>query len=380
MPAWLFYSGKLSGNESWRGATINSIVYVIMADENRKSIMLVDDNLANLQVGKTALVALYRVLTVPSAEKMFTMLERYSPELILLDVDMPDMNGFEAIKILKERAATRDIPVIFLTAKNDSDSELKGLSLGAVDYISKPFSPPLLRKRIELHLQLKDFNNNLQQMVAMKTKTVIKLQNKILKAVAELVECRDDITGEHIERTQHYLGIIMRAMLDQGLYAGETSNWDIGLLQQSSLLHDVGKISISDNILRKPGPLTPEEFNEIKKHTNFGVSIIERIEEDDEENAFLSYAKIFAGHHHEKWNGTGYPNGLSGENIPLLGRIMAIADVYDALTSARPYKKAFSHEQAVSIIIEESGTHFDPALIRLFEQVADQFNCSRNRP
>lgn len=350
-----------------------------MADENRKSIMLVDDNLANLQVGKTALFAMYRVLTVPSAEKMFTMLERYSPELILLDVDMPDMNGFEAIRILKERAATRDIPVIFLTAKNDSESELKGLSLGAVDYISKPFSPPLLRKRIELHLQLKDFNNNLQQMVAAKTKTVVKLQNKILKAVAELVECRDDTTGEHIERTQHYLGIIMRAMPDQRLYAGETSNWDIGLLQQSSLLHDVGKIFISDNILRKPGPLTPEEFNEIKKHADFGVSIIERIEEDDEENAFLSYAKIFAGHHHEKWNGAGYPNGLSGEDIPLLGRIMAIADVYDALTSERPYKKAFTHEQAVSIMIEESGTHFDPALIRLFEQVADQFNCSRNK-
>jgi putative two-component system response regulator len=349
-----------------------------MTDENRKTIMLVDDNLANLRVCKTSLFPEYRVLTVPSAEKMFALLERYSPELILLDIDMPDTDGFGAIRILKQNTATRDIPVIFLTTKNDSESELKGLSLGAVDYISKPFSPPLLKKRIELHLQLHDFNNNLLQMVAEKTRTVVKLQNKILKTVAEIVECRDDITGDHIERTQRYVGIILRAILDQGLYAEETSDWDIALLQQSSLLHDVGKISISDAILRKPGALTAQEFDEIKKHPDFGIRIIERIEEDDEEEAFLSYAKIFVGFHHEKWDGKGYPQGLSGEDIPLLGRVMAIADVYDALTSVRPYKKAFSHEQAVSIILEESGTHFDPALIRLFRQVADQFNCLRN--
>jgi putative two-component system response regulator len=312
---------------------------------------------------------------------MFMMLERYSPELILLDIDMPEMDGFGAIEILKEKAATRDIPVIFLTAKNDSESELKGLSLGAVDYISKPFSPPLLSKRIELHLQLRDFNNNLQRMVAEKTKTVVKLQNKILKTVAEIVECRDDITGGHIERTQHYLGVIIRAMFDRNLYASQTSRWDIDLLQQSSLLHDVGKISISDGLLRKPGPLSPDEFNEIKKHADYGVRIIERIEEgdeEDEENAFLSYAKIFAGYHHERWDGTGYPGGLSGENIPLLGRVMALADVYDALTSVRPYKEAFSHEHAVSIILEESGTHFDPSLVNLFAQVADQFDSLRN--
>ncbi|GHU04641.1 two-component system response regulator [Betaproteobacteria bacterium] len=359
---------------------IDEFSHVVMMDENRKLIMLVDDDLVNLQVGKLALSAMYRVLTVPSAEKMFTMLERYSPELILLDINMPDMDGFEAIRILKEKAATRDIPVIFLTAINDDANELKGLSLGAVNYIPKPFSPPLLRKRIELHLQLKDFNDNLQQMVAAKTKTVIKLQNKILRAVAELVECRDDMTGKHIERTQHYIGIIVRELLDQGLYAGETSGWDVGLIQQSSMLHDVGKISIADRILKKPGPLTPEEFNEIKIHADAGVRIIERIEEGDEDNAFLSYAKIFAGYHHEKWDGTGYPHGLSGENIPLLGRIMAIADVYDVLTSVRPYKKAFSHEHAVSIIVEASGTRFDPALIRLFEQVADQFIFSRDKP
>jgi putative two-component system response regulator len=353
---------------------------------DRKLIMLVDDNLANLKVGKSALADIYTVMTVPSAAKMFERLERSTPEMILLDVDMPEMNGYETIKLLKERPATRDIPVIFLTAKGDSKSELEGLSLGAIDYISKPFSAPLLRKRIEVHLlvesqraALKNYNDHLQEMVEIKTRSVTKLQNKILKTVAELIECRDDITGGHIERTQRCLGILLSAVLERGMYPGETSNWDVTLLSQSSQLHDVGKISIPDNILQKPGKLTREEFNEMKKHTVFGVSIIERIEEHDEESAFLSYAKVFAGFHHEKWDGSGYPYGAAGRNIPLLGRLMAIVDVYDALTSTRSYKEAFSHEKAVAIIREGRGTHFDPDMVDLFVSVAHRFPVSVTR-
>jgi putative two-component system response regulator len=342
-------------------------------------IMLVDDSLTNLRMGKAALSDTYDVFTVPSAEKMLDLLKRNLPDMILLDVNMPGMNGYEAIKKLKANPETRDIPVIFLTAQSDSGSELEGLTLGAIDYITKPFSPSLLHKRIEVHLlvesqkrELQNYNKNLQQMVAEKTKTVLKLQNKILKTVAELVECRDDITGRHIERTQHCLGIMAAAMLKRGLYPDQAKDWDIELLLHSSQLHDVGKISIQDSILRKPGRLTEDEFNEMKKHTSFGVRIIEKIEDNDDDNHFLTYAKIFADSHHERWDGAGYPHGLRGEEIPLLGRLMAIADVYDALTSERPYKKPFPHQEAVSIITDERGTHFDPLLTDLFIEIADE--------
>jgi len=367
-------------------------------DNERLVVMIVDDNIANLKVAKNALSDLYDVFTVPSAAKMFDMLERNKPRLILLDIDMPGMNGFDAIKILKANPETESAPVIFLTAKNDAESELEGLSLGAIDYISKPFMPQLLRKRVELHLtveqqkhmledqaqrleensqELISFSENLQRMVDEKTAKVLELQSAILKTVADLVESRDDITGGHVERTQHGLKVLIGALDDLGLYKEQLQEWDIDLMLQSSQLHDVGKIAIADNILNKPGRLTPEEFDEMKKHTTVGVRIIERIEAETSEGEFLKYAKIFAGTHQEKWNGSGYPWGLAGEDIPLPGRLMAIADVYDALTSDRPYKRAFSHEEAVAIILEGRGIHFDPVLVDVFEQVADKFICIR---
>ncbi|GHT00758.1 response regulator [Synergistales bacterium] len=351
-------------------------------EDTRKLIMMVDDDPANLKAGKSALSDTYAVLTCSSAAKMLDLFDKYKPELILLDIDMPEMDGFGAIKILKARSDTRDIPVIFLTGKNDPASELEGLLLGAVDYILKPFSPPLLKKRIELHLlvesqkrTLQNYTDNLLGMVTAKTKTVIKLQNKILKTVSRLVESRDDATGGHIERTEHCLKILVTAILERNLYEDFTDGWDIDLLLQSSQLHDVGKISIKDNILLKPGRLTDDEFGEMKNHVTLGVNIIERIEDDDEESAFLTSAKIFAGTHHEKWDGSGYPNGLKEEEIPLLGRLMAIADVYDALVSERPYKRPLTHKEAVDILVKGKGTHFDPSLIDLFVEVSDQFEA-----
>jgi len=346
----------------------------------KKIIILVDDNPANLRIGKNVLTEKYAVATSPSAEKMFSLLESNKPAMILLDVDMPEVNGYEAIRILKSKPETKDIPVIFLTARAESDDELAGLSLGAIDYITKPFQPPLLLKRIEVHLlveaqqkELQYFNENLQKMVEEKTQNVIELQNALLKTIAELVECRDDITGGHIERTQRGIDILLEGIERSGVYMEETKGWNKDLLLQSCQLHDVGKISISDSILKKPGKLTEEEFNEMKKHAAFGEQIIEKIEALTKESDFLDYAKIFAASHHEKWDGTGYPRGLKDSKIPLLGRIMAIADVYDALTSARPYKEAFSHEEAVRIITESSGTQFDPALVDIFILVAEQF-------
>jgi len=350
--------------------------------ENEKTlIILVDDNPANLRIGKNVLSEKYTVATAPSAEKMFSLLENNKPAMILLDIDMPQMNGYEAIKILKSKPETKDIPVIFLTGKTESDDEITGLSLGAIDYITKPFQPALLLKRIEVHLlveeqkkELQYFNENLQRMVEEKTQSVMELQNALLKTMAELVECRDDITGGHIERTQRGIKILLEEIENSGIYAEEAKGWDLDLLLQSCQLHDVGKISINDVILKKPGKLNKQEFDEMKKHASFGERIIEKIETLAKESDFLKYAKIFAASHHEKWDGTGYPRGLKGDEIPLLGRIMAIADVYDALTSMRPYKDAFTHEEAVRIIINSSGTQFDPKLVELFIKNSDRFN------
>jgi putative two-component system response regulator len=300
---------------------------------------------------------------------------------------MPGMDGYETIKALKADPETKEIPVIFLTARTEADSELAGLSLGAIDYITKPIQPSLLLKRIEVHLlvaaqkiilekqaaELKFFNDNLQKMVDEKTKDIMETQNALLKTMAELIEYRDDITGKHIERTQNGLRILLEEIKSNNIYPDETKDWDIDLLIQSCQLHDVGKISISDRILKKPGKLSNEEFEDMKIHTQIGKQIVEKIEAMTEKSEFLKFAKIFAASHHENWDGTGYPHGLKGREIPLLGRIMAIADVYDALISLRPYKQAYTHEEAVKIISEGSGTQFDPVLVDLFLKTAENF-------
>jgi len=350
-------------------------------NSERKTIFLVDDNLTNLTVGKTALAEYYNVFTLNSGEKLLKMLEKNIPDLILLDIEMPEMNGYDVIKIIKNKEKTKHIPIIFLTARDDVEGELEGLSLGAIDYITKPFSPVLLLKRIETHLliesqrkELVNYNNNLQEMVEKKTKSVLELQNAILKTVSELVEFRDNITGGHIERTTSYLGVLLDAAQIIGLYEDEVASWDLKLVLQSAQLHDVGKIAVKDSILQKPGKLTDEEFSEMKKHTVFGKDIIDKIKRKTSERTFLEHAEIFAATHHEKWDGSGYPKGLKGKDIPLQGRLMAIADVYDALVSDRPYKKAFPHEEAVNIILSGKGTHFEPTLVDLFLKVSDEFN------
>jgi putative two-component system response regulator len=350
-------------------------------------IIMVDDSPANLRIGKNVLAEKYTVATAPSAEKLFSLLENNSPALILLDIEMPEIDGYETIKVLKSKPETRDIPVIFLSARSESDDELTGLSLGAIDYITKPIQPPLLLKRIETHLlveeqrktleqqtaDLKYLNNNLQKTVDEKTKSIMDLQDVLLRTIAELVEYRDDITGRHIERTQRGIKILLTEIKKSNVYREESRNWDIDLLVQSCQLHDVGKIFVSDNILRKPGKLTKEEFEDVKVHTRIGKQIVEKVEILANENEFLKYAKIFAASHHEWWNGNGYPHGLKGNDIPLLGRIMAIMDVYDALVSIRPYKRAYSHEEAVRIISEGSGIQFDPSLVDVFIRTSDQF-------
>jgi putative two-component system response regulator len=354
----------------------------------RRKIMIVDDDATNLVFAKSALSDIHDVYTAPSAEKMFGVIGRgVRPELILLDISMPGTDGYETLRLLKADAGTREIPVIFLTALNSSQAEVDGLSLGAVDYIGKPFDPALLRKRIEIHLTMEDqrrllekqklelleFNRNLLRMVEEKTWRVVELQGAILSTVADLVECRDDFTGGHVNRTKRFLRILADSLAASGIYSEQLAGWNLELLCRSSELHDVGKISIPDSILQKRGKLTSEEFEEIKLHTVYGVRIIERMAKATNEGDYLRHAKVFAATHHEKWDGSGYPDGLSGEDIPLEGRLLAICDVYDALTSRRPYKPPISHELAVGIILEGRGTHFDPALSDVFAEVHPKF-------
>ncbi|MCL1939808.1 MAG: HD domain-containing protein [Desulfovibrionaceae bacterium] len=351
-------------------------------ESSRETVIMVDDDITNLTFGKNNLSGSYNVFTAPSGKKMFMLLEKVAPALILLDIEMPEEDGYAVIKKLKASKHTAHIPVIFLTAKIDPESEVKGLNLGAVDYITKPFSPELLNKRVELHIlfekqkqDLLKYSRSLESEVNKKTRTVFELQNAILKTVAELVECRDSVTGGHIERTQHYLSLLVDFLLEHNIYSEELLSWDINLFLMSSQLHDVGKISIKDDILLKQGKLTDEEFEEMKKHAALGVDIIKRIEENTTENEFLHFAEAVAGTHHEKWNGTGYPYGLKGRDIPLQGRLMAIVDVYDALTNDRPYKKAFTHEEAIDIIRNGKGTHFDPLIAEVFLAHEKEFNC-----
>jgi putative two-component system response regulator len=323
---------------------------------------------------------LYDVFPIPSAEKLFTILEKVNADLILLDIEMPDMNGYEALKLLKANPVWAEIPVMFLTSKTDEGSELEGLTLGAIDYVMKPFSAPLLLRRIENHLfseaqkrQLKEFNSHLAEMVRQQTMQIFDLQNAVLSTVADLVEFRDDVTGGHVSRTQRYLKILLDEMIEEKVYVDEMTDWDMDYLLPSAQLHDVGKIAISDLILNKPGKLTDEEFEVMKTHAAIGVYAIKKIEQNAAEHAFLRHARRIAGTHHEWWDGSGYPSGVSGHDIPLEGRLMAIADVYDALISARPYKKPMSTDQARQIIEQERGTHFDPTLVDVFSRVADRF-------
>jgi putative two-component system response regulator len=339
----------------------------------KKLIMLIDDDPTNLMTGKTALQSDYDVMTVNSGTRALELLGKKTPDLILLDIDMPEMDGYETIKRLKSNPKTAKIPVIFLTALSAADNEYEGLSLGAADYITKPFNEKILKKRLETHLLLAEHTDNLEGLVEQKTAKIVQLQDAILSTVAELVEFRDNTTGGHIDRTQSYLRLLVESMTERGLYREAVAVWDVNLLIQSAQLHDVGKINIPDSILNKPAKLTDEEFAIMKNHAERGKEAIKKIIDKVDESDFLHQAALMAYTHHERWDGRGYPQGLKGEEIPLHGRLMAIADVYDALISERPYKKAFTHEEAVKIITEGKGTQFDPLLTELFEDIESDF-------
>jgi len=331
-----------------------------------KTIFIVDDNDVNLLSAEDALSDIYRVYTLPSALDMFNFLEHIKPDMILLDIEMPVMNGFEALEKLKSDKRFADIFVIFLTSRKDTTAEVRGFELGAVDFIHKPFTKPILLNRIKTQLEI-------EAIISEQTRELRTVRNSTVSALARVVENRDEFTGNHIERTTMFMEIMLKAMLRLDVYADEINQWDLDAVILASRLHDVGKVTVSDLILNKPGKLTVEEFENMKKHAVEGERIVDEIILESGYHGLLHHAKLFAGCHHERYDGTGYPYGKKGDSIPLQGRLMAIVDVYDALISERPYKAPFPHEKALDIIIESKGTHFDPKIVDVFLEVSDLF-------
>ena len=350
--------------------------------QERATILVVDDTPDNLAVMNRLLEGDYRVKVATSGEKALRLAAADAPpDLILLDVMMPDMDGYEVCRRLKSDERTRHTPVIFVTAKSEVDDERTGLELGAVDYITKPISPPIVTARIKTHLAqkkmaefLRDNNAFLEQEVALRTRELQSIQDATILTITSLAETRDSDTGYHIRRTQLYvLALANKAKENRG-YGQQLADNTIQTLFKSAPLHDIGKIGIPDRVLLKPGRLGSEEFEIMKGHCALGHNAIVNAEKQLGITVeFLACAKEIALYHHEKWDGSGYPEGRAGEDIPLSARLMAVADVYDALTTVRVYKPAMPHAQAVEIIAAGRGQHFDPGLVDVFLKIHEEF-------
>ena len=332
--------------------------------DSKGKILIVDDMVINLDILVETLGADFDVCVALDGKSALQICAEHCPDLILLDIMMPGMDGYELCRRLKEDRRTCEIPVIFITALIDEDDESRGLGLGAVDYITKPFNPFLVRARVSNHIKLKYYRDNLNTIIAEKVRELQAMQDSTVKGMAIVAEYRDPQTGFHIQRTREYVRFLADRLVEKGQLAQDSAS----LLAQAAPLHDVGKVGISDAILFKPGKLTAAEFAEMKNHVRYGAEAIRKIDNVQDGNGFLRAAQEIVEFHHEKWDGSGYQKNLTKNNIPIGARIMAIADVYDALVSVRPYKPAFSHENAVNIIATSSGTHFDPELVGIFLQ------------
>lgn len=358
-------------------------------DQNAKQVVLiVDDTPDNISLLSGLLKDQYKIKIATNGLKALQIASSLpGPDLILLDVMMPEMDGYETCRRLKMDPATSDIPIIFLTAKSQVQDEEMGLRLGAVDYISKPISPPIVLARVATQLNLvrarhllQDQNKHLESLVQDRTRKLGKMQDAIIMAMASLAETRDNETGNHIRRTQNYVAALARKLKNHARFNNELTDENIDLLYKSAPLHDIGKVGIPDNILLKPDKLTSEEFEVMKLHTVYGRETILSVEKYlGESNEFLRFAREITYSHQEKWDGSGYPENLVGDAIPLSARLMAVADVYDALISRRVYKPAFSHEEAISIMRKGHGSHFDPDILNAFLEITEEFRQIANQ-
>jgi putative two-component system response regulator len=350
--------------------------------KDKPTILIVDDTPDNIMLLSRLLKDRYHTKVATNGSTAL-QIAHATPglDLILLDVMMPGVDGYETCRQLKANPLTADIPVIFLTAKSQVEDEARGLNLGAVDYLTKPISPPILFARVATQLtlaqarqQLRDQNEVLEKKVQERTAQLMLMQDATIMAMASMAETRDNETGNHIRRTQNYVRALAEQLCGHARFCAELTPENIELLYKSAPLHDIGKVGIPDRILLKPGRLTADEFEIMKLHSVYGRDTIMLVEKHlGGSNDFLKYARQIAHSHQEKWDGSGYPDNLAGEAIPLSARLMAVADVYDALISRRVYKPAFTHEEAVAIMRKGRASHFDPDILDAFLAIEQRF-------
>ncbi|GAB3266606.1 HD-GYP domain-containing protein [Chitinimonas naiadis] len=362
----------------------------------KQTVLIVDDTPDNIQLLTALLRDRYRTKVATNGLKAIEIASASpAPDLILMDVMMPELDGYETTRRLKRNPATAAIPVIFLTAKSQVEDEELGLQVGAVDYITKPISPPVVLARVRTHLALRraqlllqDQNRHLEHLVQKRTEQLVQMQDATIFAMATLAATRDNETGNHIRRTQNYVAALARALQPHPRFSAVLTDENIELLFKSAPLHDIGKVGVPDRILLKPGKLTDDEWEIMKLHTVYGRDTILQVERNfGESSSFLTFAREIAHSHQEKWDGSGYPDGLAGDAIPISARLMAVADVYDAMISKRVYKPAFSHEKAIALMQDGRGAHFDPDMLDAFMAIeaevlaiADRFRDEETTP
>ncbi len=340
-------------------------------------ILVVDDDKTNLALAQKILLPQYRIAASNSGEAALKYLEHNRPDLILLDINMPDMDGFAVMEKIRAREETASIPVIFLTADNLAETEIKCFRMGAMDFVAKPFVPDILLSRVAKTIELDQYRHNLEKMVKEQadkltenTRRISMIQDSVIVGMANLIESRDGSTGKHVKNTQMYVRMIADELYKRKLFMEELTPEYIEDLCKAAPLHDVGKIKVPDAILQKPGKLTPEEFDAMKLHTTYSRKIIQTIIGDVEDEQYVRIVEDIALYHHERWDGTGYPTGLVGDSIPLAARIMAVADVFDALYEERCYKPPIRPiERIMQIMSEGRGTQFDPVIIDVFMEM-----------
>jgi len=351
-----------------------------------ETIMIVDDTPENLMVLSALLQRTgYKVSAFPRGRMALSAAKRQPPDLVLLDINMPEMDGFAVCEAFQQDKGLIDIPIIFISAMDSTEDKVHALRCGGVDYITKPFQAEEVYARVKTHLQLssarevlRDFNKELKEKVAQQVDEINQSQIATIFALAKLSHTRDDDTGYHLERVQHFCKLLSTELAGLPQYIDIIDKDFIEIIFHASPLHDLGKVGIKDAILLKPGALTPDEFKIMQTHTTLGAATLEAVHSQYPSSAFIKTGIEIAKHHHEKWNGAGYPDGLSGTAIPLSARIMSLVDVYDALRARRPYKEPFSHEKSRSIIMEGSGTGFDPQLVEIFAQIHQKFDAKYN--
>jgi putative two-component system response regulator len=331
-----------------------------------KHILVVDDNLSDLKQLEVQLTPWYSVSLANSGSRALQIAEQEHPDLILLDVEMPDMDGFATIAALKKDPLLQHIPVIFLTGNQDTETEIRALESGAMDFITKPVNQDILNHRIELHLQFAAYQYQLEH-------TLKDLEDNIVRSFTELVSRKGDTEDDHIPATRDYVYLIGHELLRRGTFGDSLTETELDLVVRATPFHDIGKIGISDLILMKPGPLTPEEYETTKKHTLIGAKILGFLYKQNPEHLYFKYAQMIAQGHHERFDGLGYPEGLAGDDIPLCCRIVSVANVYASCSNPRIYRPAYTYAEARQIIIAGKGTEFDPRIVDAFESAGDKF-------